>query len=83
MRVLLSERFTKAYAEAPPEIQKAFGKQLAHLLRDRRHRSLDAKKFVEAGDADLWQARVNDDWRFYFYIEGDLYVLHTIRAHPK
>ena len=31
----------------------------------------------------LWQARVNRSWRFYFSIEGDAYVLHTIIAHPK
>ena len=31
----------------------------------------------------VWQARVNDDWRFYFTIEGDVYTLRTIRSHPK
>ena len=32
-----------------------------------------AKKYDES--RGLWQARVTDDWRFYFTIEGDAYVL--------
>jgi plasmid maintenance system killer protein len=31
----------------------------------------------------LWSARVNDDWRFYFTIDGDTYTLHEIQPHPK
>ena len=81
MRVVLAERFTIRYAEAPPEVQKAFGKQLANLIRDLRHPSLRAKKYDEA--RNIWQARVNDDWRFYFRIDGDTYILESIRSHPK
>jgi hypothetical protein len=32
---------------------------------------------------DLWQARVNDDWRFYFHIMGDTYLIRDIIRHPK
>jgi plasmid maintenance system killer protein len=39
------------------------------------------KKYDEA--RDLWQARVNDDWRFYFKIVGDTYRLEEIKRHPK
>ena len=81
MTVLFSARFTKSFREAPERIQKDFGKQLGSLLRDRRHPSLRAKKCGEA--SGLWQARVNDDWRFYFTIEGDAYQLHDIVPHPK
>jgi hypothetical protein len=83
MRVLLTERFARAFAAAPPEVQKSFGKQLAHLLGDMRHRSLDAKKYPESGDLDLWQARANGGWRFYFHIETNTYVIESIRSHPK
>jgi hypothetical protein len=51
------------------------------LLQNLRHPSLRAKKYDEV--RDLWQARVTGAWRFYFTIEGDTYVLQTIRAHPK
>ncbi len=81
MRALLADRFVKSFIAAPPEVQRAFGKQLAHLLRDLRHRSLDAKKYDER--RDVWQARVNGGWRFYFRIEGDTYHFLDIIPHPK
>ena len=81
MTVLFSARFTKSFREAPERIQKDFGKQLGNLPRDLRHPSLRAKKYGKA--SGLWQARVNDDWRFYFTIEGDSYQLHDITPHPK
>ena len=81
MRVLFSERFTRSFQVAPERVQCEFGKQLGYLLRNLRHASLRAKKYDEA--QDIWQARVNDDWRFYFRIEGDLYHLTDIMPHPK
>jgi hypothetical protein len=42
---------------------------------------LQAKKYDEA--RNLWQARINRDWRFYFTIEGDTYRIQNITAHPK
>ncbi len=30
-----------------------------------------------------WQARANDDWRFYFKIEGDTYRITEVIPHPK
>jgi hypothetical protein len=38
-----------------------------------------AKKY----DEKRWQARVTHDWRCYFRIEGDTYILLAIMAHPK
>jgi len=42
---------------------------------------LRARKYDEP--AGLWQARVNQDWRFYFQIRGDAYAIVTIVRHPK
>jgi hypothetical protein len=81
MRAVLTEPFVDNLIAAPPAIQKRFGEQLAHLLRDLRHSSLRAKKYDES--RGLWQARINDDWRFYFTIEGDAYVLRGLIPHPK
>lgn len=81
MRALLSDRFSKDFIEAPPEVQKVFGKQLANLLRNLCHPGLHAKKYDEK--RGIWQARVDGSWRFYFRIEGDLYILESIRSHPK
>lgn len=62
-------------------MQKAFIKQINFLVRDLKHPSLHAKKYDEV--EDLWQARVNDDWRFYFTIVGDTYRITELVPHPK
>ena len=81
MRVLISARAAIAIADAPVGIRKAFHKQLAFLERDLHHPSLHAKKYDEA--RDIWQARVNKDWRFYFSIVDDSYVIRHVGPHPK
>jgi mRNA-degrading endonuclease RelE of RelBE toxin-antitoxin system len=81
MNVQLSQRAIEALASAPPDVQKAFIKQLKFLVRDLRHPGLHAKKFDES--EDLWQGRVTQDWRFYFTIKSDTYYIENIRSHPK
>ena len=46
-----------------------------------RHPSLHAKKYDEAGD--IWQGRINQDYRFYFRIVGDTCRILMIIPHPK
>lgn len=62
-------------------VQKKFHKQVSFLLQNVRHPSLHAKKYLES--EDVWQARVDDNVRFYFRVEGDVYVLLDIIRHPK
>jgi mRNA interferase RelE/StbE len=81
MRAVYAKRFLEGYANAPPHVQKAVDRRVTLLLENLRHPSLRAKKYDEA--RDIWQARVDGGWRFYFRIEGDTYVLETIRPHPK
>ncbi len=81
MRLRYSERFLRSYEGAPLEVQRAFDKQAKLLAENLRHLSLRAKKYDEA--RNLWQARVNRSWRFYFTIEGDICNLHDIISHPK
>jgi mRNA interferase RelE/StbE len=81
MKLAFSPHFLGSYRKATSAVQRAFNKQSAFLLENLHHPSLRAKKYGVAGD--LWQARVNDSWRFYFTIEGDVYHLHELRAHPK
>ncbi|MBF0563893.1 MAG: hypothetical protein HQK89_01490 [Nitrospirae bacterium] len=56
-------------------------KQLEALLKDIRYPSLRTKKYNES--QDIWQARINKEYRAYFCIEGDAYVIITICKHPK
>lgn len=81
MNALLSERAIEALVTAPAPVQKAFIKQLGFLVRNLQHPSLHAKKYDEAGDR--WQARVNNDWRFYFRIDGNTYRILDLIPHPK
>lgn len=81
MELLYSDRFKKSYKNAPERVRKAFAKQVAYLLSDLRHPSLHAKKYDES--LNLWQARVDRSWRFYFLIEDDRYFLVDITEHPK
>jgi plasmid maintenance system killer protein len=81
MNVSLTERTIGAPAAAQPVVQKAFIKQLNFLARNIQHPSLHAKKYDEA--RAIWQARVNDDWRFYFTITGDTYVVLDVIPIPN
>lgn len=81
MRVRYSERFSRQYASATARVRKAYDKQERFLVANLRHPSLRAKKYNE--QLDVWQARINRDWRFYFSIRDDAYLLHEIIRHPK
>jgi hypothetical protein len=81
MRVVYAKRFLESYADAPPAIQRAVDRRIAFLLQNLRHPSLRAKKYDEA--QDIWQARGNGGWRFYFKIKGDAYHLVDLMPHPK
>jgi len=71
----------EALTNLPLPIRKAFYKQAGFLLQNLHHPSLHAKKYDEA--RDLWQARVNRTWRFYFVIVDDVYFITNIIPHPK
>jgi len=62
MQVIFSERFRRSYESAPPQIQQAFDRRIALLVRNLRHPSLRAKKYDEP--RGIWQARVDGGWRF-------------------
>lgn len=76
-----SKHFLRNYAKAPTAVQEAFDKQSQLLLQNLHHPSLHAKKYDER--RNLWQARVNYAWRFYFKIVGNTYLMDEIKHHPK
>jgi len=81
MRWQHSNRSAEDYNNAPLRIQKAFDKQARLLAGNLRHPSLRAKKIDETND--VWQARVTKEWRFFFQIADDTYVIVRIVPHPK
>jgi len=81
MQIVFSDRAIESLRTAPPNVRRAFEKQLRFLVGNLLHPSLRAKKYDES--ADLWQARVNRNWRFYFTILGETYIIEDVIAHPK
>lgn len=81
MRLYYTDRFLKDYAHAPLAIQRAFDRKAVFLVTNLHHPSLHAKKYNKP--EEVWQARVSDNWRFYFKIEDDVYHLLRIIPHPK
>jgi mRNA interferase RelE/StbE len=81
MQLLRSIHFERTYAKAPHQVKRTFDKQSLLLVQNLHHPSLRAKKYDES--QDLWQARVNKDWRFYFLIRDDVYYIVDIIPHPK
>jgi mRNA-degrading endonuclease RelE of RelBE toxin-antitoxin system len=81
MRIDYLPRAIEALDDAPAHVRRAFFKQVTFLQNNLRHPSLNAKKYNEA--EDKWQARINKDWRFYFRIVGDRYIVTDLMPHPK
>ena len=81
MKIVLSDRVIEALQDAPPSVRRAFQKQLRFLAANLQHPSLHAKKYDES--RDLWQARVNKSWRFFFTIADDFYRIEDVTPHPK
>jgi hypothetical protein len=81
MKYRLVGKAEEEYPQLPPEVRTLFKKQVANLLRDLHYPSLKAKKYSEIDD--YWQARITREWRFYFFIIGDTYLIHEIKKHPK
>ncbi len=81
MRVVLTRRAAKDLDGLPPRLQDAVRKQLELLVNNLRHPSLQAKKY--GGTDDIWQGRVNRDYRSYFRIVAEEYRIQMIIPHPK
>ena len=81
MRLVFTTKALKQYQKLTPQIHAQAQKQLKTLLNDLWHPSLHAKKYSE--NQDLWQARITRDWRMYFRIQEDTYLIIAIVKHPK
>lgn len=81
MNVSYTDRFLKSYRAAPLSIRQKFIKQVHFLEVDLRYPSLHAKKYDET--LDIWQARVDRNWRFYFQMRSGQIYLIDIMVHPK
>jgi len=81
MKFRFTDKALRDYNALSSSLQARVDKQLGFLLQNLRHPSLRAKKYDET--QDVWQGRVNHDYRFYFRIAGDTYHILSIIPHPK
>jgi hypothetical protein len=81
VRLLFTSRFDRAFHKARVPFSGHSKNRLSSWLKTCVTLSLRAKKYNEA--EDKWQARVNRDWRFYFRIVDDSYIVTDIMRHPK
>lgn len=80
MKLVFTARAEQDYYNLSPKLRAQADKQLDQLVRDLRYPSLHAKKYDER--RDIWQARISRDYRVFFLVEGDTYILLAIRKHP-
>ena len=78
---IITKTAEKQYFKLPKKIQSLCDKQIDFLLEDYRHPSLNSKKYDK--EINLWQARINKFYRFYFFIDEDRYIIVSIKKHPK
>ncbi len=81
MNIRFTARARRDLDSLSPQLKARLGKQLGLLTANLRHPSIQAKKYDEA--SDIWQGRVNRDYRFYFQIIADEYVVVRVIPHPK
>ncbi len=80
-KIKISHTAIKQYVSLPASLKKKADRQFEYLLSDIRHPSLHAKKYK--GHEDLWQARIDKNWRFYFFVIDPDYIIVSIIVHPK
>ncbi len=69
MKYRRTERFRKAFKALPPEVQEKGYKAFALFQKDQRHPSLVIKKMK--GVENIWEGRIDQDYRFTFHYEKD------------
>ncbi len=81
MNIRFTPRARQDFGGLPPDLKTRVRKKFDLLQDNLRHPSIQAKKYDETND--IWQGRVNRDYRFYFQIVDNEYVIVRIIPHPK
>jgi mRNA interferase RelE/StbE len=79
--LFITERFARAYARLPSDVQTRVDKALQLLDEDFRHPSLRARR-IEGTDG-LYEARVDRRHRMTYHRDGDLLVLRNVGKHDQ
>jgi mRNA-degrading endonuclease RelE of RelBE toxin-antitoxin system len=79
MIIQTEKAFDRGYVKLPENIQALAEKQLARLLENPHHPSLQVRKMK--GHKGLWEGRITIHYRFTFKIIGEIYYLRRIGTH--
>jgi mRNA interferase RelE/StbE len=79
MKLSFTKTFIRDYQKLPRDLQETIDKQLALLLSNQRHPSLNIKKMNDS--RGIWEGRVTYSYRFTFQIEDDVFVLRRVGTH--
>jgi len=81
MQFKTTVRFEKNLKKLPVYIRKKFYKQLDSLLHNIQYPSLNTKKIQ--GCLNIWEARVDYQYRFTFSIDAQTIILRVIGNHDE
>jgi mRNA-degrading endonuclease RelE of RelBE toxin-antitoxin system len=81
MGFIYTPHFKRAYKRMTKDAQDKLKSALRRLEDDPRHPSLHTEKVRGTKGSDIMAARLSDDMRFTFEIQGDDIVLRTVGAH--
>ncbi|MEK7398969.1 MAG: type II toxin-antitoxin system RelE/ParE family toxin [Candidatus Poribacteria bacterium] len=81
MQIKTTKIFENDYLNLSEEIKERANKQLSFLLKDPHHPSLRLKKIK--GKDNIWEARITQNYRITFQIDGDICLLRRIGKHDE
>ncbi len=79
MNIIRTESFKKDFKKLPAEMQKRAVKSLKLLFANYHHPSLHTKKMMNV--RDIWEARVNYQYRLTFEKKDGDIILRRIGGH--
>lgn len=81
MKIAFAKKALDDYLDLPKELKRKADKQFSLLIKNLRHPSIHVKKYDES--QNIWQGRIDKQYRFFFKIEKDIIYIITITKHPK
>jgi mRNA-degrading endonuclease YafQ of YafQ-DinJ toxin-antitoxin module len=86
MKVTRTEPFKRDFQRLPDAIKRRTEAALKLLMADRKHPSLRVKKMrreIIKGYDNSFEGRITRDYRFFFLIETDIYILLRCGRHEE
>jgi mRNA interferase RelE/StbE len=86
MKLLRTEQFKREFQRLPEAIKRRTETALRLLVNNPRHPSLRVKKVkgeIIKGYSNFFEGRITRDYRFFFLIETDAYILLRCGRHEE